>query len=65
MGILEFVVLAAILGCIAWALVTYVPMPQPVKTLIVVAVVLFLVLVLCRATGILTYDYAIPRINRN
>lgn len=63
MGIISFLILAAILGVIAWALVTYVPMPAPVKTIIIIAVCLVLVLVLLQAMGVLDSDIAIPRIH--
>lgn len=59
MGIIEFMILAAVLGVAAWALTTYVPMPQGVKTVIVVAVVLVLVLILLRA---LVGDVSLPRL---
>lgn len=58
-GIVEFLIIATILGVAAWALTTYVPMPQGVKTVIVIAVVLFLVLILLRA---MVGDISIPRL---
>lgn len=59
MGILEFVVLATVLGVLVWLLTTYVPMPPPVRTIIIVAVCLVLVLILLRA---LVGDVMIPRL---
>lgn len=63
MGIIEFLIIAAVLGLIAWALVSFVPMPQAVKTIIIVAVCLVLVLLLLKATGVLDHDIRIPRIS--
>jgi hypothetical protein len=59
MGLIEFIVLAAVLGVLVYLLTTYVPMPQPIKTVIIVAVVLVLVLVLIRG---LVGDIQIPRL---
>jgi hypothetical protein len=63
MGILEFILLALALGVIVWAIQSYAPIPAAVKTVILVAVVLFLVLVLLRAMGIFSaLDAQIPRV---
>lgn len=48
MGIIEFIVLAVVLGLVAWLIQTYTPIPQPIKTIIVVAICLVLVLLLVR-----------------
>jgi hypothetical protein len=56
---IELLLFLALIGVIAWALVTYLPMPQPVKTVIVVAAVLICVLILVRALGL---DLAVPRL---
>ena len=49
MGLIEFIVLAVILGTLAWVIQTYTPIPQPVKTIILVAIILVLVLILVRS----------------
>lgn len=59
MGLIEFIVLATVLGVLAWLLTTYVPMPPPIKTIIIVAVCLVLVLILVRG---LVGDVALPRL---
>lgn len=41
----------ALIGLIAWALVTYVPMPPPVKTVIVVVAVIACILIAFQAFG--------------
>lgn len=52
MSILMLMVVMAVVGLVAWALVTYVPMPQGVKTVIVIAAVIVCVLYLLHALGI-------------
>lgn len=54
----------ALLGLIAWAIVTYIPMPQPIKTLIVIVIVVFCILIVVNAFGLLNYDVGIPRLRR-
>ena len=39
MGIFEFILLAALLGALAWLVTKFVPMPDQVKKVIVIAVV--------------------------
>lgn len=63
MGILEFILIALVLGIIVWLINTYAPIPQQIKTLILVAVVVVLLLILLRAMGVFTSaDVQIPRI---
>jgi hypothetical protein len=59
MGIIEFIVIAAVLGFLAWLAITYIPMPAPVRTVIIVAVSLVIVVILLRAIGF--GDIIIPR----
>ena len=49
MGLIEFIVLAVVLGLVAYMIQTYVPIPQPIKTIIVVAICLVLLLILVRS----------------
>ena len=62
MGIIEFTIIAALLGLFAWAVTTYVPMPGPIKKVIVIAVVVVVVALLLSAMGIIGRDVAIPRV---
>jgi len=39
-GLIEFIVLAVVLGLIAYVIQTYVPLPPPIKLIIVVAIAL-------------------------
>lgn len=59
MGLIEFIILVAILGVIVWLLVTYIPMPEPFSKIIIFIAVLVVILVLLRALG---FDIAIPRL---
>lgn len=59
MGLIEFIVLAVVLGLLAWAIQTYTPIPQAIKTVIVVAIVLVLVLILVRS---FVGDVQLPRL---
>lgn len=52
MGIIVLLVLIAVIGLAAWALVTYVPMPQGIKTVIVVVAVVACILYALHAMGI-------------
>ena len=59
MGLVEFIVLAVVLGLLAWVIQQYTPIPQAIKTVIVVAIVLVLVLILVRG---MIGDVALPRL---
>ena len=49
MGLIEFIVLAVVLGLVAYVINAYVPLPAPIKTIIVVAICLVLLLILVRS----------------
>lgn len=59
MGLIEFIVLAVVLGMLAWVIQQYTPIPQPIKTLIVVVICVVLVLILVRG---MVGDVSIPRL---
>lgn len=46
----------AIIGVFAWAITTYVPMPPPIKGVIIVVALLFCLLVVLRSLGGLEVD---------
>jgi hypothetical protein len=63
MGIIEFLILCLVLGLILWLINTYAPIPQQIKTIMLVAVVIVLIIVLLRAMGIFSgADMQIPRV---
>ena len=65
MGIVEFIILCVVLGVIVWLVNKYAPIPQEIKTIILVAVIIVLIVVLLKATGILGgADVQIPRISK-
>jgi len=64
MGIIQFIVIAVVLGLIAWAATAYIPMPAAVKKIIIIAVVVVLAVILLKAMGLFPFeDVAIPRMN--
>jgi uncharacterized protein YhhL (DUF1145 family) len=63
MGIIQFIILCVVLGVIVWLVNTYAPIPQQIKTLILVAVVVVLLLILLQAMGIFSgADVPIPKV---
>jgi len=58
MDLLTLIVTLAVIGFVLWLLVTYVPMPPPFRTALVVLVVLLVVLWVIRSTGL----FVSPRI---
>jgi hypothetical protein len=63
MGILEFILICVVLGLVVWLVNTYLPIPQQIKTVILIAVIIVIVVILLRAMGIFGgADYQIPRV---
>lgn len=52
----------ALVGVIVWAVVTFIPMPTPIKTLIIAVVVILLVLWLVQIFGFT--DIPVPHFHR-
>lgn len=59
MGLIELLLVIALVGCVAWFLATQIPMLGPFATLIKIIAAVFCVLILVRALGL---DVAVPRI---
>ena len=61
---ISLLIFIAIIGLLVWALVTYVPMPQGFKTCITIVGILFVVLLILSAFGLLDgiRDVSVPRI---
>lgn len=55
---LELILMLALIGCAAYFMVTYIPMLEPFKTLIIILAVVFCVVILIRAFGL---DMPVPR----
>jgi len=62
MGIIEFIVIALILGVIVWLIQTYAPIPGQFKTIILWAAIIVLIVILLNALGIVGKDWQIPRL---
>jgi len=63
MGILTFILICVGLGLVVTLIRKYVPLPDAVQTLILVAVIIVLVVLLLNALGIFGHlDYQIPKI---
>lgn len=52
MDIIHLIIVLAVLGFALWLLLTYVPMPDPIKKVIIAVVVLALILVVLEFAGI-------------
>jgi hypothetical protein len=53
MPILQLIVLVVVLGLVWWLLTTYVPLPQPVKTVVTVLAVLLMIALLLSWAGLI------------
>ncbi len=62
MGILGYILLCVVVGVVVWAVTKFIPLPAPIKTLIIWAAVIVLVLILCQALGLFGHDIAIPHL---
>lgn len=52
MSLITLVLVLAVVGLVVWLITNYVPMPQPVKTVIIAIVVIVLVIWVLRALGV-------------
>lgn len=65
MGLFAFFFLCVLVGIVVWAITTYLPLPPPIKTLILVAAIIVLVVVLLQALGIFGgSDIQIPKLGK-
>lgn len=51
-ALIHIIVLLVVFGLIAWLVLTYIPMPEPVKQVIIVIMVICLILFILQAFGI-------------
>ncbi len=51
MDLITLVLVIAIVGCLVWVIITYVPMPEIFKTAITIIAVIFIILYLIRTLG--------------
>jgi hypothetical protein len=62
MPILQLVLILALIGVVVWLVTTYIPMPAQIKTLIIVAVVILLVIWIIQLTGLVNIGPNVPRV---
>jgi hypothetical protein len=62
MSILLLLLMIALVGVVAWALVSYVPMPAAIRTVIIVVAVMACVLYALHAMGIGLPNPSVPRL---
>lgn len=55
MTLFGFLIFAIIVGVLLWLVVTYIPMPQPVKALIVAATCILLLIYLATIVGVMDW----------
>ena len=60
MDIIQILVVLIVVGVVLWLVQTYIPMAQPIKTIITVVVVLFLCLWLLQLFGIFGARITLP-----
>ncbi len=63
MSIILAMFVMAVIGCAAWALVTYVPMPKPAQIAITVFAVICIILYGLHAMGIGIPNPSVPQIH--
>lgn len=57
---LSLILTLAIIGAIAYAIITYIPMPQPIKTAIIIVIAICVIVFLMRAFGVA--DIPVPQV---
>lgn len=62
MGLFAFFILCVVVGIVIWLINTYLPLPPPIKTLILVAGIVVLVIILLNALGVFGHDVPIPKL---
>lgn len=60
MDLISVLLVVAVVGFFVWLLITYVPMPPPIQTVIVVVTAIVLVLYVLRALG-----FVLPNVLRS
>ena len=51
-GLVQFIILAAVAGLVVWLVTSYLPIPEPIRTVIIVVVALALLIAGLHALGI-------------
>jgi hypothetical protein len=53
MPLIQLVILLAVLGLVVWAVITYIPMPEVIKRIIIAVVVIVLIIWLLQVFGLI------------
>jgi uncharacterized protein YhhL (DUF1145 family) len=62
MGIFAFFIICIVIGLAVWLINTYIPLPAPIKTVILVAAIIVIVVILLQALGVFGHDIQIPKL---
>lgn len=62
MGILQFFFICCVIGFVVWLIQTYAKIPQEFKTIVLWVGVIFILLILASALGLLGHDWMIPKV---
>lgn len=62
MSIVLLLLILAVIGVCAWALITYLPIPQPIKTIIVAVAAIACILIALHAFGIGVPNPSVPQV---
>lgn len=62
MGIVEYIIICLFVGLVVYAVQRWAPIPDQIKSLILWAAVIVLVLILLHALGLFGRDIAIPHV---
>lgn len=64
MSLIGFIILCVLVGLVVYLVTTFLPIPQQIKTIILIAACVVLVLILLQALGLFDrgFDVRLPRI---
>lgn len=63
MSLISLLLVLCLIGVLAWALTTFLPMPANIKTLIVIVCGIVALLYVVQAFGLLGADIRVPRLH--
>lgn len=62
MGVFELMIVCALIGLIAWAITTYIPMDAMIARVIQIIAIVVIVAFVLGAFGLIPRDVAVPRL---
>jgi hypothetical protein len=54
MGLIQLIIVLAVLGLVLWAVITYIPMPQVIQRIIIAVVVIVVIIWLLQVFGLVS-----------